>query len=173
MASFLHSTGVMELATLASGSVIWSLSNPASATKPLRIKRLTTDSGFSGIAAATKIPIALNRATGTAAGGTANASTTGIPKRRGAGLGDAPAALLRWGPAAVTGLTDATPEGIIKSTMIDHQNGPMVWDELIEDIKDLERTDPLEIAPGTSLVLRTGAVSVAGSAIGVDVEWWE
>jgi len=84
-------------------------------------------------------------------------------------------ALIRIGPAAITGLTDATPEGKLKSSMVNHQNGPMVWDEVIEDVVDIERTDPLEIAPGTSLVVRTGgaSASVAGTAVGVDIEWTE
>src|SRR6185369_7279558 len=113
MAAFNFSTGIMELGTRASGSVIFCLSNPATAAgavpKPLYIKRMSIKSGFSGVAAATKINIVVNRATGTAAGGTANASTTGIPARRAANAGQS-VALVRYGPAAVTGMTDATPE---------------------------------------------------------------
>jgi len=179
MAAFNFSTGVMELGTLASGSVIFALTNPATAAgatpKPLLIKRVSIRTGFSGVAAATRINLALNRATGTAAGGTSSAATTGIPHRRGSGKSDDSISTLRWGPAAVTGLTDATPEGLIKASMVNHQNGPMVWDELIEDVKELEETDPLEIQPGTSLVLRTGgaSASVAGTAVAVDIEWTE
>src|SRR5690349_17635257 len=140
MAAFNFSTGVMELGTLASGSVIFSISNPATATgavpKPLYIKRMSIKSGFSGTAAATKILLTINRATGTAAGGTANASTTGIPARRAANAGQSIATIF-YGPAAVTGLTDASPELLLKSSLVNHQNGPMVWDEVIEDIKNI------------------------------------
>lgn len=170
MAAFSFTSGIMELGTLAGGSVIFSISNPTGSGKVLLIKRCSLKGGFSGVAAATKIFLTLNRATGTAAGGTAAASTTGIPKRR---AGDGSIALIRIGPAAITGLTDATPEGKIKSSMVNHQNGPMVWDELIEDIKEIEETDPLVILEGTSLVLRTTNASVAGTAVGLDLEWSE
>lgn len=161
----------MELATLASGSVIFALNNPAGSGKNLIMKRMSAKVGFVGTPAATRVPIAINRATGTAAAGTGSKATSAIPKRS-VGGADSVASLF-YGPAAITGLTDVGTEGLIKSTVISHQVGTPLWDELIEDVKNIQETDCLLIVPGTSLVARTAAISIAGSGISFDAEWCE
>jgi hypothetical protein len=164
----------MDLGTTASGTVVWCLSNPATAAgaKPvsLFIKRLTARGNYIGIAGATRVPIGFARATGTAAGGSGNAATTSLAPRR-AGT-EAPIALFRWGPTAITGMTPDTP-GDFKTVMIPSQIGPEISEELVTDNLNMEVNDPLEIAPGTSLIATLRGISIAGTGAVIDVEWGE
>lgn len=165
MSHFFATTKGMTLATLAADSVIAALSNPSTSGVVLMVKRVHAVAGFAGTAAATLLPLALSRATGTAAGGTGNASTTSIPKKSPASA--ASAALWRWGPAAVTGLTDDTPADFATG-IVNHQNGTPSEQVLFEN-----RDDPLLIAPGTSLAVRNRLISVAGTNVAINIEWEE
>lgn len=165
MPSYMATTKGMTLATLAADSVIAALPNPSTSGKVLRVTKVHAVGGFAGTAAATRVPFALTRATGTAAGGTGNAATTSIPRKSPAS--DASAALWRYGPAAVTGLTDDTP-GDFSTGQINHQNGTPSEMVLFAD-----KDDPIVIAPGTSLAVRTRVISVAGTNLAINIEWEE
>lgn len=165
MPSYMATTKGMTLGTLAANSCMAALSNPATSGVVLMVKRVHAVAGFAGTAAATFLPLALSRATGTAAGGTGNASTTSIPKKSPASASSA--ALWRWGPSAVTGLTDDTPADFATG-MANHQVGTPSEQVLFSD-----KDDPLIIAPGTSLAVRNRLISVAGTNVAINIEWEE
>jgi hypothetical protein len=164
-----HTTALMELGTLASGSVIFSIANLDTA-KVITMKRLKSVQGFSGTAAATAIAFGLLRATGTPAAGTGNAVTSAIGKQD-PGSPDS-IAEVRWVPAAITGLT---PDSVadFKSTLLTHQNANLLADELIVDNQQSPPEDVIKILPGITLCVITRGVAVAGSKIGFDAEWGE
>jgi len=170
MIGYKHSSGNMDLATLASGSVVFSIENPTASGKQIYFKRLRSELGFSGTPASTRLPFGICRATGTGAAGTGSASGANVGKRSG---GPNSAAIVRWGPAAITGLTpDAV--GDIASTFLTHQVGQPIDREIVGDTQDLPKTEPpIVIAPGTSLIVITRAISVAGSFASFDAEWSE
>lgn len=170
MQSYQATTLLMDLATTAADSVLASLSNPTGSGCTLLIKRISARLGFVGTPAATGISFGLARATGTAAAGSGSASGATIGKRRPSNA-DA-VALWRYGPTPITGLT---PDGVadFKTTFLNHQVGPTLWDEIIEDVKEMEETDPLAIIPGTSLIIRNRTISIAGSRASFDIEWAE
>jgi hypothetical protein len=171
MPAYQATTGVLDLATLAAAKCIFSISNPTSSGLRLLIKRLSFRGAFSGTAANSKNSFGLTRATGTAAAGT---QITTIAKRR-ASLAAASAIVWKMnntGPADITGLTPDSASDF-KTCLLSHQVGTGMWDEMIEDIKEIEETDPLEVAPGTSLAIFTRAASVAGASVIFDIEWSE
>lgn len=170
MPSYQVTTGIMDLGTLASGSCIAALSNPTSSGRTILIERSTLRTAFSGTPAATGITFGVTRATGTAAGGTASKSGATVARNR-PGVAN-PVALWRYGPAAVTGMTD-DGVGDFKTAHLAHQNGTMAEFELIENIENIEDGDPIAIAPGTSLIVRTREISVAGSRVSIDIEFTE
>ena len=161
---------MMELGTLASGSVIFALNN-LSTTRPVSVKRLLAEKGFSGTAANSGIEFGVCRATGTPGGGTGNiAAGANIPKV-GAG-GPNSFCSIYYGPAAITGLSpDAA--GDFAQTFLIHQVGQVIPVELIrEDLRE-KWADEFVLAPSTSLVVITRTISVAGSKIALSVEWAE
>lgn len=171
MSSHMATTKYMLLGTLAANSCIMSLSNQTGSGVNIIVKRVAAKLGFAGTAAATKVDYGLCRATGTAAAGTGgNTDGTTIGKRNPGSA--ASKALMRWGPAAITGLT-ADGVGDFKTTFANNQNGTPYWDELISDNQRRNETDPVVIVPGTSLALFTRTTGVAGSGIAVDLEWDE
>ena len=170
MNSYNASSGVMDLGTTASGTVIAALNNPAGSGKNLLLKNAAYRGDFVGTPGLTRVLVSVNRATGTAAGGTGSKSGTGIAKRN---PGHATSiASFFWGPSAITGLTDASPEGVLKSVSIPSTLST-VAEDIIEDIKDFSTTDPLVIVPGTSLIFRTASISIAGTGFGIDLSWGE
>jgi hypothetical protein len=170
--AYLTTSGVMALGTTAADVCIFSLTNPTGSKKVFRVTRLPAKGGFSGTAASTKVDFGICRATGTAAGGTGTKATTGIAKRD-TGVPDS-VALVRFGPAAITGLTADTPADF-KRSFINHQNGPMEWEEMIPDRSGGSNVnDAVDLAPGESLAVFTRvSASVAGSSLSVDPEWDE
>ena len=160
----------MDLGTTASGSAIACLSNPAGSGITLIIKRISARLGFVGTPAATGISFGLVRGTGVAAAGSGSASGATIGKRRPSS--DNAIALWRFGPTPISVVADDSV-GDMKTVFLNHQVGSPLWDEVIEDVKEMEETDPLAIAPGTSLVIRTRTISIAGSRASFDFEWSE
>jgi hypothetical protein len=163
-------TGLLDLATTAANSCLAALSNPTGSGLILLIKRISARVGFVGTPAATGIAFGLTRATGTAAAGSGSASGATIGKKR-TTMANA-AALWRFGPTPITGLTD-DGVGDFKATFLNHQVGPVTWDELVEDQRNLEELDPIVVLPGTSLVIRNRTISIAGSRAAFDFEWSE
>ena len=169
MPVFAVTTGYHDLGTLASGSCIFSLSNPAGSGKNIRLRRLTARCGFVGTAAATKLDFGVCRATGAAAAGTGSKATTGIAVRN----GGSSIATMRYGPAAITGLTpDAA--GDFRTAHLGHQVGPVQEFDLLEkDPENRVNWDPVVISPGTTLAVFTRSISVAGSGLEIDADWYE
>lgn len=170
MNGYFGTTKAMDLGVLAADTPILALSNPAASGKNIIIKKLTARCLFIGVAALSKIAFGVTRATGTAAGGSGNASGATVGKRNPGNLNAK--ALLRWGPAAITGLTpDAVND--VKTFLMVHQNVAPV-EYVLMDGQDIPQTsDPFVIVPGTSLAVYTRDASIAGSIVAVNVEWSE
>ena len=171
MNSYAISTGIMDLATTASGSVIASLTNPAASGRNVILKNVSAKGDFVGTPGVTRVIININRANGTPAAGSGSKTGSNIPKRA-AGCADSIAQFF-FGPTPITGLNDLATEGIMKAWSIPSQVGTTVDADLIEDVKNIQETDCIVIVPGTSIVVRLGSISIAGSGAGFDFEWSE
>lgn len=165
-------TAGMTLATLAANSCCVSLNNPSASGKTLYVIRCLFTTCFSGTAAATYVPFTLSRGTGTPAGGTASKSGATIGKRDPAIANSV--AEYRYGPAAVTGLTDDTAANFA-GCLIGHQVGQIDNIDLLplsSKTNDYLR-DGLIIQAGTALTVRNRLVSVAGTNLCVTMVWAE
>ena len=161
-------SGVLDLGTTASGSVIFALNNP-STTKSAFVKRLLAMLGFVGTPAATGIDFGICRATGTAAAGSGNASGSSIAKNGG---GPDSFCTVRWGPTPITGLTPDAP-GDFAGAFLNHQIEGAYPVEIIRDDLREQYADEFILLPSTSLIVITRTISIVGSRVAFNVEWAE
>ena len=165
------SSYVMSLGVLAAGSCIFSLANPTGSGKEIQITRAMANLAFSGTAAATFAAFGMMRATGTAAGGTASKSGASISKRLPSSANSI--ALITYGPAVVTGLTQDAA-GQVRSIILPHQNGVCLDMDLLGNVPHTEAdTDATIIVPGTAWSAWVANATIAGDLLALNVEWLE
>jgi len=170
MVGYMAKSSMMELGTLATGSVIFALNN-LSTTKAAIVKRLLASLVFTGTPANSGIEFAISRATGTPGGGTGSiAAGANIPKRLAGGPNSF--CSIYYGPAAITGLTPDTP-GDFASVILGHQVGITQDIEILREDEVEQFAATFTLAPSMSLIVITRTISVAGSKAAFNIEWGE